>query len=210
MVRHSLNRELDTFRPKEYDEDIIGPEIPYLSEIEACMYLSSNTRMNIAFSEFKELFNAEYAPAKEVDKIQEEFQTFMQTNEMINELWKKFNDLVPYCPEYHGNEKLKVKRFQRMLRNDIREVISPFKCTTLDDLLSRARVREADLLRRKNKEAKKTKRKLNLEIEILRSLSMITVEEVVEPKPKHHVKSVIKLILDSVGQICPVATIVML
>ncbi|GKA48409.1 hypothetical protein Tco_0741367 [Tanacetum coccineum] len=84
----------------------------------------------------------------------------MQTNETVNKLRKKFNDLIPYCPEYHGNKKLKVKRFQRMLRDDIREVISPFKCTTLDDLLSRARVREADLLRRKNKEAKETKRKL--------------------------------------------------
>ncbi|GJR28787.1 putative reverse transcriptase domain-containing protein [Tanacetum coccineum] len=84
----------------------------------------------------------------------------MQTNETVNELWKKFNDLIPYCPEYHGNEKLKVKRFQRMLHDDIREVISPFKCTTLDDLLSRAQVRETDLLRKKNKEAKETKRKL--------------------------------------------------
>ncbi|GJZ49284.1 putative nucleotidyltransferase, ribonuclease H [Tanacetum coccineum] len=75
-------------------------------------------------------------------------------------MWKKFNDLIRYCPEYHGNEKLKVERFQRMLRDDIREVISPFKCTTLDDLLSRARVREADLLRKKNKEVEETKRKI--------------------------------------------------
>ncbi|GJZ40908.1 hypothetical protein Tco_0587794 [Tanacetum coccineum] len=48
-----------------------------------------------------------------------------------------------------------------MLRDDIREVISPFKCTTLDDLLSRARVRDADLLRKNNKEAKETKRKID-------------------------------------------------
>nr|GEX89107.1 reverse transcriptase domain-containing protein [Tanacetum cinerariifolium] len=54
----------------------------------------------------------------------------------------------------------KVERFQRMLRDDIREVKSPFKCTTLDDLLSRAQVREADILRKKNKEAKETKRKI--------------------------------------------------
>ncbi|GJV41187.1 putative reverse transcriptase domain-containing protein [Tanacetum coccineum] len=73
---------------------------------------------------------------------------------------KKFNDLILYCLEYHGNENLKVERFQRMLRDAIQEVISPFKCTTLDDLLSRARVREADLLRKKNKEAKETKRNL--------------------------------------------------
>ncbi|GKD41357.1 zinc finger, CCHC-type, retrotransposon gag domain protein, partial [Tanacetum coccineum] len=62
--------------------------------------------------EFKELFNAEYALAKEVDKIREDFQTLMQTNETMNEFWKKVNDLIPYCPEYHGNEKLNVERFQ--------------------------------------------------------------------------------------------------
>ncbi|GJY04948.1 zinc finger, CCHC-type, retrotransposon gag domain protein [Tanacetum coccineum] len=115
---------------------------------------------SFTWKDFKELFNAEYALAEEVDKIREEFQTLMQTNETVNELRKKFNDLIPYCPEYHGNEKLKVERFQRTLHDDIREVISPFKCTTLDDLLTRARVREADFLRKKNKEAKETKRKL--------------------------------------------------
>ncbi|GJQ89666.1 putative reverse transcriptase domain-containing protein [Tanacetum coccineum] len=83
-----------------------------------------------------------------------------ETNETVNELWNKFNDLIRYCPEYHGNEKLKVERFQRMLHDDIREVISPFKCTILDDLLSSAQVRETDLLRKNNKEAKETKRKL--------------------------------------------------
>ncbi|GJR54711.1 putative reverse transcriptase domain-containing protein [Tanacetum coccineum] len=71
---------------------------------------------------------------QEIDIIHEEFQTLTQTNETVNEMWKKFNDLLRYCPEDHGNEKLKVERFQRMLRDDIREVISLFKCTTLDDL----------------------------------------------------------------------------
>ncbi|GJW95950.1 hypothetical protein Tco_0175622 [Tanacetum coccineum] len=73
-------------------------------------------------------------------------------------MWKKFNDLIRYCPEYHRNEKLKVDKFQRMLHDDIREVISLFKCTTSEDILSRARLREEDLLRKKNKE---TKRKLD-------------------------------------------------
>nr|GFA12324.1 hypothetical protein [Tanacetum cinerariifolium] len=94
------------------------------------------------------------------ERIREEFQTLTQTNETVNEMWKKFNDLIRYCPGYHGNEKLKVERFQRMLRDDIQEVIPLFKCTTLDDLLSRARVREADLLRKKDREAKETKRKI--------------------------------------------------
>nr|GEW08227.1 hypothetical protein [Tanacetum cinerariifolium] len=76
------------------------------------------------WKEFKKLFNAEFTPAEEIDRIREEFQTLT------------------------------------ILRDDIREVISPFKCATLDDLLSRAQVREADLLRKNNKEAKETKRKI--------------------------------------------------
>ncbi|GJT74265.1 zinc finger, CCHC-type, retrotransposon gag domain protein [Tanacetum coccineum] len=112
------------------------------------------------WKDFIELFNAEYAPAEEIDKIQEEFETLMQTNETVKELLKKFNELIPYCPGYHGNEKLKVERFQRMLCDDIGMVISPFKYTTLDDILSTTQVREADLLRKKKKEGKETKRKL--------------------------------------------------
>ncbi|GJV84518.1 hypothetical protein Tco_1524416 [Tanacetum coccineum] len=83
------------------------------------------------------------------------------------------------------------------------EVISPFKYTTLDDLLSRAQVREADLLRKKNKKGKETKRKLEF-----------GDQDTKKPKhdhgrrgggtqkPRNRVKSVIKLILDSVGHIC--------
>ncbi|GJY71930.1 zinc finger, CCHC-type, retrotransposon gag domain protein [Tanacetum coccineum] len=50
------------------------------------------------WKEFKELFNAEFTPAIEIDRIQEEFQTLMQTNETVNEMWKKFNDLIRYYP----------------------------------------------------------------------------------------------------------------
>ncbi|GJT77866.1 putative reverse transcriptase domain-containing protein [Tanacetum coccineum] len=112
------------------------------------------------WKEFKELFNTEFSPAEEIDRIREEFQTLTQTSETVNKIWKKFNDLICYFPEYHGNERLKVERFQRMLRDDIREVISPFKCTALDDLPSRARARELDWLRKRNKEAKEIKIKL--------------------------------------------------
>nr|GEX81836.1 zinc finger, CCHC-type, retrotransposon Gag domain protein [Tanacetum cinerariifolium] len=58
---------------------------------------------------------------KEIDRIRGEFQTLAQTNETVNEMRKKFNDLIRYCLEYHGNENLMVERFQRMLHDDIRE-----------------------------------------------------------------------------------------
>ncbi|GJR82563.1 zinc finger, CCHC-type, retrotransposon gag domain protein [Tanacetum coccineum] len=48
------------------------------------------------WKEFKELFNAEFTPVKEIDRIREEFQTLTQTSETVNEMWKKFNDLIRY------------------------------------------------------------------------------------------------------------------
>nr|GEW93358.1 zinc finger, CCHC-type, retrotransposon Gag domain protein [Tanacetum cinerariifolium] len=71
-----------------------------------------------------------------------------------------------------------------MLRHDIHEVISPFKFPTLDDLLSRARVRKADLLRKKNKEAKETKRKIKgfteEEMKALRAMINKEVEKAIK------------------------------
>ncbi|GJY73067.1 zinc finger, CCHC-type, retrotransposon gag domain protein [Tanacetum coccineum] len=144
------------------------------------------------WKEFKELFNAEYTPTEEIDRIQEEFQTLMQTNEMVNELWKNFNNLIRYLPEYHENEKLKVERFQRMLRDDIREVVSPFKCTTLDDLLSRARVREVDFLKKKNTEVKEDKRKIEFGDRDAKKPKHDQGEEVDEHKSRHVTKHILK------------------
>jgi hypothetical protein len=39
----------DHFRPKEDDEETLGPEVPYLSAIGALMYLTNCTRPDIAF-----------------------------------------------------------------------------------------------------------------------------------------------------------------
>nr|GEZ49997.1 zinc finger, CCHC-type, retrotransposon Gag domain protein [Tanacetum cinerariifolium] len=57
-------------------------------------------------------------------------------------------------------EKNKVNFASNFLRDSAKMCDLPFKCITLDDLLSRTRVREADLLRKKNKEAKETKKKI--------------------------------------------------
>ena len=41
MVVRSLDAKNDPFRPPEEDEEILGPEVPYLSAIEALMYLAN-------------------------------------------------------------------------------------------------------------------------------------------------------------------------
>ena len=50
MVVQFLDMEKDPFRPRDEDEEVLGPEVPYLSVIGALMYLANQTRPDIAFA----------------------------------------------------------------------------------------------------------------------------------------------------------------
>ena len=50
MVVHSLDVKNDLFRNYEKNEELLGLEVPYLSIIDALMYLAKCTRPDIAFS----------------------------------------------------------------------------------------------------------------------------------------------------------------
>ena len=50
MVVRSLDVNKNPFRPRIDDEELLGPEVPYLSAIGALMYLASHTRPDISFS----------------------------------------------------------------------------------------------------------------------------------------------------------------
>jgi hypothetical protein len=50
MIVRSLEADKDPFRPKEEDEQGLGPEVPYFSAIGALMYLENCTRPDIAFA----------------------------------------------------------------------------------------------------------------------------------------------------------------
>ena len=49
IIVHSLEMENDLFCPKEDNEELLGPEVPYYSVIGALMNLANYTRPNIAF-----------------------------------------------------------------------------------------------------------------------------------------------------------------
>jgi len=50
MVVRSLDMEKNPFRPRDEDEEVLGPEVPYLSVIGALMYLANQSRTDIAFA----------------------------------------------------------------------------------------------------------------------------------------------------------------
>ncbi|PHT90557.1 hypothetical protein T459_05670 [Capsicum annuum] len=50
MVARSLDVNKDPFRPQEKNEELLNPEIPYVSAIGALMYLANTTRPDIDFS----------------------------------------------------------------------------------------------------------------------------------------------------------------
>ena len=50
MVIRLLNPNKDPLRPQEEHEEILGPEVPYLSAIGALMYLANCTRPDISFA----------------------------------------------------------------------------------------------------------------------------------------------------------------
>ena len=50
MIGRSWDINKDQFRPKDEDEEVLGPEISYLSAIGALLYLAQCTRPDISFS----------------------------------------------------------------------------------------------------------------------------------------------------------------
>ena len=49
-VVRSLDVNKDPFRPREDHEELLGPEVPYLSAIDALLYFANCTRPDTAFS----------------------------------------------------------------------------------------------------------------------------------------------------------------
>ena len=63
MVVRSLDVKKDPFRPCEKGEELLSPEVPYLSAIGVLMYLATCTRLDIAFP-FNLLVRYSFTPTR--------------------------------------------------------------------------------------------------------------------------------------------------
>ena len=68
MVVHSLEVKNNSFRPKEYKEELLSPKIPYLNVIGALTYIANYTLLDIAFS-VNLLTRYSFAPTNEVKHV---------------------------------------------------------------------------------------------------------------------------------------------
>jgi hypothetical protein len=50
MIIHALEKDTNPFRPKQEGEDVLETKYAFLSAIGALMYLTNNTRPDIAFA----------------------------------------------------------------------------------------------------------------------------------------------------------------
>jgi hypothetical protein len=50
MIVRALENGTDPFQPRQEGEEVLGSEYPYLSAIGELMYLTNNTRPDIAFA----------------------------------------------------------------------------------------------------------------------------------------------------------------
>ena len=97
------------------------------------------------WEEFKTMFRRQYVPAVEVERITKEFLSLTQTNESVNEITDKFLEKAFFCPDYVKTEEMKMTRYSSMLRRDIRKFVVTAGCTTFNEMVNLARIRELDL-----------------------------------------------------------------
>ena len=63
-------------------------------------------------------------PQIEVERLNSEFLSLVQTTGSVNEITDKFLERSLFCPEYIANERMKMYRYAEVLKPEIREFLS--------------------------------------------------------------------------------------
>lgn len=79
-----------------------------------------------------------------------------QTNESVNEITCIFLDKAQFCLQHVATEEMKMNHYHSMLKNEIREFVSPRRCQSFDEMVEVAQERELEL-KRQNDRSEKSK-----------------------------------------------------
>lgn len=107
----------------------------------------------LTWEEFTKLFTDQYAPKVERERILDEFLKMEQTTETVNEITTLSYEKLLYCPSYMNDEDLQMHRYSQVLRENIREVVSSGRHSTLEQMVEAARKREMFLESKAKKRA---------------------------------------------------------
>ncbi|KAJ9538034.1 hypothetical protein OSB04_030767 [Centaurea solstitialis] len=81
---------------------------------------------------FKVLFEEQFSPQVERERIIAEFLNLKQTTESVNEITDQFLEKALFCPDYVGNEAMRMYRYRGVLKPEIREFVSTTTCTSFN------------------------------------------------------------------------------
>ncbi|KAJ9547046.1 hypothetical protein OSB04_019589 [Centaurea solstitialis] len=109
------------------------------------LILKSRTEAQIdsmTLDEFKVMFDEQFAPRIEKERITTEFLRLTQTTETVNEITDQFLEKSLFCPDYVNNDSMKMFRYLGILRPDIKEVVTTARCKSFTEMVEVARTRE--------------------------------------------------------------------
>ncbi|KAJ9542165.1 LOW QUALITY PROTEIN: hypothetical protein OSB04_028671 [Centaurea solstitialis] len=99
----------------------------------------------LAWEEFKTMFDEEFAPSIEKERIAAEFLNLSQTTETVNEITAKFLEKLLFVPGYANDESLKMARYLGVLKTEIKGAVTTKRCKTFSDMVETARAQEIHL-----------------------------------------------------------------
>ncbi|KAJ9556812.1 hypothetical protein OSB04_011426 [Centaurea solstitialis] len=99
----------------------------------------------LTWEEFKVVFDEEFAPSIERERLASEFLNMTQTTESVNEITAKFLEKLLFVPGYANDKSLKMARYVGILKTDIKGAVSTKRCKTFNEMVETARAQELHL-----------------------------------------------------------------
>ncbi|KAJ9562067.1 hypothetical protein OSB04_007227 [Centaurea solstitialis] len=96
----------------------------------------------LTWEEFRAMFDEEFAPRIEKERIAAEFLKLTQTTESVNDITAQFLEKLLFVPGYANDESLKMVRDVGILKTEIKGAVATGRCKTFNAMVEVARAQE--------------------------------------------------------------------